>query len=578
MRYQLKKYLYFFLIFLLCITLAKPALARYGAWGYSGQVRTTDTYRYQYGRFTVRMKASPGDETISAFFTYNPSPGAEPYYDWSEIDFEFLGHYMDSICYDAGINHYCHSMDSYNQILKDSVQAAVHWGDDSIGRQYHVMGSEYDGRSDNDTPYDDFVEDFSYSPFDDFVDLRITWTPDEVKWEVKKPSDSTWTLINHLDGTYPWEDVALAELVEPNKYANIYMNMWVYDTNFNQGDPNPNPGKWDGPFEAGNWDGYHSTGIDLDEYPTYAYYDFVKIESYNTETEEFTEVWTDDFNGTSLDSNRWINNPSPNFFKESDVSFQNEFAIVQDGYLMLVMDKKKPNTLIKHQPAIIKVPGPYAPVFSEPSNPHYETLTPGAKTASIPCDIRNLTNDNNVSWSIDDNDLEWVTSITPSSGTLSGRNDRDQITINVDLSNYRGTGTDYYSFYKGMLTLTANGKDIDFYVWVKVEDNNNGRYYSVSRNEKVYSKRNLYYAYDESSSGDTLMMRSDFLLNDPFSGTGDDQIFEYFYANRPIDVKLEAGYNSDFSQITGVTALNTLHVQNGSLHLISGKLRTKKLN
>jgi len=53
---------------------------------YAGaEYRTIDLYRY--GRFVVRMKASPGSGVVSSFFTYRDPPVPT----WNEIDIEFLG-------------------------------------------------------------------------------------------------------------------------------------------------------------------------------------------------------------------------------------------------------------------------------------------------------------------------------------------------------------------------------------------------------------------------------------------------------------------------------------------------------
>ena len=69
--------------------------------------------------------------------------------------------------------------------------------------------------------------------------------------------------------------------------------------------------------------------------PWYARYDYVKVETYNAETEGFDFLWQDDFD--SFDETRWKKSDNTTF-EQNSCTWAADSAYTEDGYLVLKMD------------------------------------------------------------------------------------------------------------------------------------------------------------------------------------------------------------------------------------------------
>lgn len=110
MKFNLiKKYLLFLILMLPLVVLAKD---------YKGaEYRTKESF--QYGRFEVRYKASPGSGHTSTFFLYND---IDPMTMWNEIDIEILNRYANDVQFNTivprqGNNHVRHQFVPFNPAL-----------------------------------------------------------------------------------------------------------------------------------------------------------------------------------------------------------------------------------------------------------------------------------------------------------------------------------------------------------------------------------------------------------------------------------------------------------------------------
>ena len=140
--------------------------------------------------------------------------------------------------------------------------------------------------------------DVGFQPNARWNDYVVEWTPDYVKWKVNGE------VVRKTEDTY---DVHFL-----THEMNLFMNFW-----------SPTYAGWGDDFSDANM-------------PFYTTYDYVKVETYNTETGSFEWHWRDDFD--SLDEDRWVRSNGWGYSSSSS-SFSKNQVYTHDGNLVIKMQK-----------------------------------------------------------------------------------------------------------------------------------------------------------------------------------------------------------------------------------------------
>ena len=75
--------------------------------------------------------------------------------------------------------------------------------------------------------------------------------------------------------------------------------------------------------------------LDDTDFPYYTRYDWIKVETYNTETNEFNFLWQDDFD--SFDDSRWYKKDGWAFGSSTSTFYASQ-VYTEDGHLVIKME------------------------------------------------------------------------------------------------------------------------------------------------------------------------------------------------------------------------------------------------
>ena len=149
------------------------------------------------------------------------------------------------------------------------------------------------------------VHDFGFDATQDFHLYTIIWTPEYVVWEIDSVEVRRDTL-GMAHGTHADAD-QVKFLTKPQS---LRFNLWASKTP-----------AWTGTF----------TGIGL---PIEQQIDYVRAYTYDTTSKAFTLAWQDDFEGTSLNAERWSRG---NWTMEL-VEYRAQNVKVRDGMAHIILD------------------------------------------------------------------------------------------------------------------------------------------------------------------------------------------------------------------------------------------------
>lgn len=149
------------------------------------------------------------------------------------------------------------------------------------------------------------IHDFGFDATQDFHLYTIVWTPEYVSWEIDSVEVRRDTL-GMAHGTHADAD-QVKFLTKPQS---LRFNLWASQTP-----------AWTGKF----------TGIGL---PIEQQIDYVRAYTYDTTSKAFTLAWQDDFEGTSLNSDRWSRG---NWTMEL-VEYRVQNVKVSDGMARIILD------------------------------------------------------------------------------------------------------------------------------------------------------------------------------------------------------------------------------------------------
>ena len=152
------------------------------------------------------------------------------------------------------------------------------------------------------------IHEYGFDATQEFHLYAIVWTPEYVAWEIDSVEVRRDTLgMTH--GTHA--DADQVKFLTENQ--SLRFNLWASKTP-----------SWTGKF----------TGIGL---PIEQQIDYVRTYSYDEATKGFTLLWQDDFEGTSLNSERWSRG---NWTMEL-VEYRIENVKVSDGMARIILDYEK---------------------------------------------------------------------------------------------------------------------------------------------------------------------------------------------------------------------------------------------
>ena len=137
----------------------------------------------------------------------------------------------------------------------------------------------------------------AFQPGTDWNDYVIEWMPEYIQWYING------NMVRRQENTPDVEFLTKDQV--------LMMNFWT-------------------PTFNGWGDDLNDAGM-----PWYAYYDYVKVETYNFDTSEFELHWQDDFD--SLDESRWLVSDNWNFDQNTTTFMKNQ-VYTEDGSLVLKLD------------------------------------------------------------------------------------------------------------------------------------------------------------------------------------------------------------------------------------------------
>ncbi|WP_221075821.1 family 16 glycosylhydrolase [Agarivorans aestuarii] len=209
-----------------------------------------------YGKFVVRMKLVSEPGVVSSFFTYDNESWQGNGIPWSEIDFEAIGktpHQLQTNLITGQANKRKHSE-----------------------KKHQVPQLE------------------------EFVEYAITWTPNEITWEVDGET------IRHDTAENSKQVIAMRDI--PQSYR---MNIWISEAI-----------GWVGRFKASSL-------------PLHQVVDWIEYHEYQ-DNGEFALTWRDDFD--NFDQKRWGKGDWG--FESNLVTFSPNNANIVDGKLVLSLSEE----------------------------------------------------------------------------------------------------------------------------------------------------------------------------------------------------------------------------------------------
>ena len=135
-------------------------------------------------------------------------------------------------------------------------------------------------------------------PGTDWHEYVIEWTPEYIAWK--------------YDGQECRRKTGGADVSFTNKAQNLMMNFWT-----------PTFPGWGDNFA--DWD-----------MPWYTRYDYVKVETYNTQTKQFEPHWQDNFD--YFDSSKWLKSDGWGFGDNSSTFYASQ-VYTENGALVLKIEK-----------------------------------------------------------------------------------------------------------------------------------------------------------------------------------------------------------------------------------------------
>ena len=168
-------------------------------------------------------------------------------------------------------------------------------GKESSGFQTNIITGTAESQSTSEKMYK-----LSSNVNEDYHIYVVEWTPEYVSWS--------------LDGTEVRRDQSNVQVSSLVEKQSLRFNLWA-----------SNNSAWVGLLSSKN-------------IPITQYIDYVKVSSYDEETKEFTELWTDEFD--SFDSSRW----SRGNWEMERVTETPSNVVVEDGVLQLRLTKEPVKT------------------------------------------------------------------------------------------------------------------------------------------------------------------------------------------------------------------------------------------
>lgn len=229
--------------------------------------------QFKYGRFEARMKMVSIPGSVSSMFLYYDNSWEKGVEPWNEIDIEVLG------------------------------KGGTMW-------QSNIITREADPSIKSTTASESKpLHDFGFDATEDFHLFAIVWTPEYVAWEIDSVEIRRDTL-GMARGTHADAD-QVAFLTEQQS---LRFNLWASKS-----------AGWVGRF----------TGDELAAGPQVQWIDYVRVYSYDESTKGFTQLWQDDFDGTSL-SEHWAKGN----WEMERVELDPFNVVVEDGYCKLMMTRE----------------------------------------------------------------------------------------------------------------------------------------------------------------------------------------------------------------------------------------------
>lgn len=234
----------------------------------------TGLEHFTYGRFEAKMKMVSISGSVSSMFLYYDDSWKKGDEPWNEIDIEVLG------------------------------KNPGEWQSNLITRE---PDGEDGSKMENQTS--EFVTGFGFDATKDFHVYVMEWTPEYISWEIdgkviRRDVTGMTTKLKHDQVAYM------------TKKQSLRFNLWASKTP-----------AWTGKF----------TGAELKDGPVAQVIDYVKVSTYDPETKQFTEAWTDEFDGATLDSKRW----STGNWEMENVMLSKSNVVVEDGVCKLLISREK---------------------------------------------------------------------------------------------------------------------------------------------------------------------------------------------------------------------------------------------
>lgn len=230
--------------------------------------------QFTYGRFEAKMKMVSFSGTVSSMFLYFDDSWMLKENKWNEIDIEVIG------------------------------TSKTKWQSNLITREPNATGV------DNGKQYSEAKHDFGFDATEDFHVYAIEWTPEYIAWFV---DDKEIRRNNVGDDHKTVHDQVEYMTLQQSLRFNLWSSKaveWV--------------GKFDGEKELANG-------------PAVQEIEYVKVWAYDKEAKEFTELWTDEFEGSSLNRTHW----NTGNWEMENVMLKAANVVVEDGKCKLLMTREE---------------------------------------------------------------------------------------------------------------------------------------------------------------------------------------------------------------------------------------------
>ncbi len=180
-------------------------------------------------------------------------------------------------------------------------------GNDSTKLQSNIITGNKDAKITSEAKYK-----FTTSPISNYHLYTIEWTPEYVAWFIDN-EEIRRDVLGEPKGKANGQGAIIEDQVDTlTERQSLRFNTWSSKST-----------GWVGTF----------THYGL---PTQQYIDYIKVETYDTDTKTFTEKWTDDFD--TFDANRW----KKGTWQMENVTLNPNNVAVEDGCVQLRLTKDFP--------------------------------------------------------------------------------------------------------------------------------------------------------------------------------------------------------------------------------------------